>query len=130
MNKKTKTIIIVTAVVILLATAMVVFYFQFKESIKKIDELVINNVDLTTIEDGEYQGKCEYPPINVEVKVTVLNHQITKIVIVKHDNGRGESANEITNDVIDSQSLDVSYISGATHSSKVILKAIENALSQ
>jgi len=38
------------------------------------------------------------------------------------------AAELITDMVIDSQSLKVDVVSGATYSSKIILKAIENAL--
>ena len=40
----------------------------------------------------------------------------------------GEKAEEIIYEVINMQSIDVDTVSGATYSSKVILKAIENAL--
>lgn len=128
MKKKTKVIIIISSIVILLVIAISVIIAQFNQGLKKINELVINNVDLSTIDDGVYQGKCEYSPIIVEVKVKVQNHQITNIVIIKHENGRGQAAEKITEEVITNQSLNVPYISGATYSSKVILKAIEKAL--
>jgi uncharacterized protein with FMN-binding domain len=53
---------------------------------------------------------------------------IKKIEIVRHLNGQGKPAEVIPDRVIEMQSLDVDIISGATYSSKVILKAIENAL--
>jgi uncharacterized protein with FMN-binding domain len=60
--------------------------------------------------------------------VTVREHKITEIVLVKHENGKGTAAEIIPNKVVEAQSLDVELISGATYSSKVMLKAIENAL--
>ncbi len=58
----------------------------------------------------------------------VENHTITDIDILKHDNGKGKAAEAITSDVIKNQSVQVDVVTGATYSSKVILKAIENAL--
>jgi uncharacterized protein with FMN-binding domain len=49
---------------------------------------------------------------------------------VKHVNGQGKPAEVITEKVIETQSLQVDVVSGATYSSKVILKAIENALAK
>ena len=40
----------------------------------------------------------------------------------------GNKAETIVDDVVDKQTLDVDTVSGATVSSKVILKSIENAL--
>lgn len=50
------------------------------------------------------------------------------IDLVKHNHGKGASAEIITDKVTEAQSLDVDIVSGATSSSKVILKAIEDAL--
>ena len=51
-----------------------------------------------------------------------------KITILQHDNGLGSTAESIVNDVVQEQSLDIDAVSGATVSSKCILKAVENAI--
>ncbi len=51
-----------------------------------------------------------------------------KITILQHDNGLGSTAESIVNDVVKEQSLDIDTVSGATVSSKCILKAVENAI--
>ena len=43
--------------------------------------------------------------------------------------GKGSQAEKIVNEVVNKQSLDVDLVSGATISSKVIIKSVENALS-
>ncbi len=78
--------------------------------------------------DGTYIGSYETTVVKVKVAVTVVNHTITEIEILKHDNGQGKEAEEILNDVIESQSVLVDSIAGATYSSKVILLAIIDAL--
>jgi uncharacterized protein with FMN-binding domain len=61
--------------------------------------------------------------------VTLSNHEITEIVITRHDNGQGQAAEAIIDDVTSEQTLLVDAIAGATYSSKVILLAIHDALS-
>jgi uncharacterized protein with FMN-binding domain len=64
----------------------------------------------------------------VAVRVNVEDGAITGIDILEHKNGLGGKAERIVNDVLERQSLRVNVVSGATASSKAILKAIENAL--
>ena len=87
--------------------------------------------DLTQKADGTFRGKYELPPtpVKVTLDVTVLNHQITKIDIIKHIcSPIGKKAEKIINQIIQQQSLNVDAVSGATASSKAIIKAVENAL--
>src|SRR5471030_920229 len=95
---------------------------------KTIREIKIENVDLSTISDGKYTGSCDASYIAAEVSVTVKDHKITDISLLKHKNERGKPAEVIPGKVVEAQNLKVDTISGATNSSKVILKAIENAL--
>ena len=92
-----------------------------------ISDVVIKSPDLTLIQDGVYLGSFDAILISADVEVTVIDHKITEIIL-DHKNDRGVSAEVITDDVIMQQSLKIDTISGATNSSKVILKAIENAL--
>lgn len=91
-------------------------------------ETIFNDIVLENIQDGTYSGFYEAKPISVELSVTVTNNKITDIQIIRHRHGKGKDAEKIVNHVIESQSLMVDTISGATLSSKSILKAIENAL--
>jgi len=88
----------------------------------------IVELDISTLEDGVYQGEYTLSPVTVLVEVKVVDHQIDEIIILKHDNMFGKKAEVITEKIVDEQSLDVELISGATVSSKTILKAIEIAL--
>ena len=95
---------------------------------KTISTITISSVDLSMVPDGIFTGKCDAFPVAVEVAVVVKDHKITGIDLVKHQNGQGSAAEVILNKVVETQTLEVDFISGATISSKVILKAIENAL--
>lgn len=88
----------------------------------------ISGFDLSEAQDGEYIGECDNRAVKVTVAVHVENNRITDINILRHDNGMGKTAEEITDRVLEAQSLDVDAVSGATFSSNTILKAIENAL--
>jgi len=67
-------------------------------------------------------------PVSAKVKVVVKGHRITGIELVEHRHGRGAAAEAIPGRVVEAQCLAVDTVAGATYSSKVILKAIENAL--
>lgn len=95
---------------------------------KIISDIVITDVDLKTIDNGVYSGSFDALMISANVSVTIADNKIINISIDEHKTERGQSAESITESVIYAQSLEVDTISGATNSSKVILKAIENAL--
>lgn len=97
---------------------------------KKINEEVqIDEMNLDQMEDGVYMASYVYnEAMGATVVVTVIDHQIGEIVIEEHKTGLGGKAEQIVDRVIDQQSLQVDAISGATGSSKIILKAIEAAL--
>ncbi len=94
----------------------------------EVKNMPINDVDFSEIEDGEYIGEYKTTLVSAKVKVTIEDHKIIKIEILEHDNGRGKKAEKIIETVIEEQTLSVDVISGATASSKVILKAIEKSL--
>lgn len=128
MSKKRRNYLIVFAIIVILTAIGAYFVIQISDNLDYISEIPIQEVDLSTIEDGEYIGEYEVFPISVIVEVEVLNHQIVNITVIKHNNGQGEEAESIIIDVIDYQSVQVDSISGATYSSKVILLAIKDAL--
>jgi len=93
-----------------------------------LKKISINSPDLSNVADGTYQGESKVGPVRVMLNVTVENNTMLSIVLIQHFNGRGKKAEAIIPSVIAAQSLDVDVVSGATGSSKAILKAIENAL--
>ena len=101
--------------------------FSFWKGIQEISKLVVVDVDLTQVADGIYTGEYR-GGIAVRVNVEVKDHKITAIDIVEHNNGKGAAAENIVQGIVSGQSLQVDTVSGATMSSKVILKAVEIAL--
>jgi len=126
--KKKKGILIVLIVLIIVFIAGAAFVANIQKNLDALADVSFENIDLSNIKDGTYYGKYGSIPVSAEVKVTVTSHAITDIELVKHNNGKGEAAEIIPEKVTEAQSLQVDTISGATYSSIVILKAIENAL--
>lgn len=119
-------------VIILIVLVIFVFIAGFtvitQNKLNKLVQMPVSNVALETIDDGNYEGNYNVFPVTVKLNVTVKGHKITEILILEHINGQGGKAEAIADQVIEKQSLQVDIVSGATYSSKVILKAIENAL--
>ena len=94
-----------------------------------MSNIVISTMDFADIKDGIYEGEYYIQDfIGAKVKVTIENGKIKNIALLDHKYGLGKKAEEIINTIKEKQTLEVDTISGATHSSTVIIKAIENAL--
>lgn len=118
----------IIAVLALLTLFALVFNCTVHKYKMKINDAVIGNIDLSETEDGEYYGQYDAYFVSAKVKVTVKDHKIIEIEIIEHDTGRGKPGEQVIGSVIEKQSLKVDTITGATASSKVILKAIEFAV--
>lgn len=127
---KSRRRIVLGTVIVLVAIIIAIFGAKsyIESGLIELTDITISNVDLSKIADGVYKGSYKVIPVEAEVKVTVEDHRITGIELVKHLNGQGAAAEVIPDRVVGAQSLEVDIVSGATYSSKVILKAIENAL--
>lgn len=123
---KIKHVMLSILLVLILTGAGVYAYLQ--RSLDQLVDMPISEIDLTEVEDGTYIGSYAKFPVDAKVKVTVKDHRITAIDLIEHGNGKGAPAEVVPGKVVEAQSLDVDAVSGATYSSKVILKAIENAL--
>ena len=94
----------------------------------KTEKLTINYVDLQQIPDGTYLGQYSGYRFTNIAEITIVNHKITKIDIVKTQ--REDLSLELVDAVIAAQSPVIDTISGATLDQKAFLKAVEIALSQ
>lgn len=125
MKKNKKVFLIIFIVVLLLFfTGKIVI----RNMVRNVQHISVSMPDLSVMQDGNYIGEYSISPVYVKVEVSINNHQITDIVILQHGNGLGSAAESIVNDVMKKQSLDIDAVSGATVSSKCILKAVENAI--
>ncbi len=124
-----KGIVIALAVVVLLIVLRPFArdYMDLINYNREIESLKIESPEIQNIGDGEYPGEYKVYAIEARVQVRVLSGEIVSIDL-EHEHERGYNAEEITARVIQEQSLEIDTVTGATHSSKVILKAIARAL--
>jgi len=127
---KKKHVILLVALLVTggLVVAFVTMLGRTNDALEEMMAEEIAEIDLETVPDGTYQGTYGSFPVRVDVTVTVTSHVITAIVIDRHDNGQGEDAEVIVDDIIGAQSLDVDLITGSSYSSKAILLAVMDAL--
>jgi len=126
--KGKKPLIIAALVVVVLVVAFSAVKTILENGLRTLAETRIEEVDLGRIADGEYPGSFSTFPVSVRVDVTVVDHRISKIDLLEHTNGQGKPAEALLAKVVEEQKIDLDAVAGATYSSKVILKAIENAL--
>ena len=100
-------------------------FFSYKSNIASIE---ITGMDASEVKDGTYQGEYNAGYIYAKVELTVSQGKISEIHILKHDNERGTPAEVIIDRMVEVQNTKVDTVSGATNSSLVIEKAVENAL--
>ncbi|PKL26187.1 MAG: FMN-binding domain-containing protein [Spirochaetae bacterium HGW-Spirochaetae-3] len=95
----------------------------------KMPFIEIGNPDLSLVLDGTWVGYYDAELVKAKVAVVVADHYIESVTILEHDcSSIGEKAESIVNDIVARQSLEVDAVSGATGSSRCILKATEIAL--
>ena len=126
---KKKIILFVIMLLLLVGFVWGIIYLNsvadYKQAVK---ETTFEEINISDISDGVYIGEYDVNFIYAKVEVTVQNGEITNINILEHRHERGKAAEAITNKIVDEQKIDVDAISGATNSSTVIKKAVENAL--
>ena len=133
-RKKKMTGWIITFVVLaVLGIAGGVGWFYLSREHREAANLPLNVIDFSSLNDGTYQGVYEggmYKWRTNECEVIVSGGQVTDISLISSkDTAQLDGKLEMLYDrVIESQSLQVDTVSGATLTSKSYLQAIENAL--
>ena len=116
---------------LLIGLIFTVVYLKSVADYKKaVTETTFNNLDISNVSDGVYVGEYDVDFVYAKVEVTVQNGVITNIDILQHKNGRGSPAEIVVDRIIEEQKIEVDAVSGATNSSTVIKKAVENALTR
>ncbi|SDG10989.1 FMN-binding domain-containing protein [Fontibacillus panacisegetis] len=123
-------IVFVSVVVVGLGGALLFTEGERREA----KNLPIGTVNFEQLHDGTYLGDYEggmYKWRANKVQVTVSSKKVTNIKLIEQKEKRPPSfSDELFGRVIQSQSLQVDTISGATLTSKAYLKAIEHALDE
>ncbi len=122
-------LLLITILLFLIVFIITAVYLKSVADYKKaIKDTTFSNIDISNIPDGVYVGEYDVNFIYAKVEVTVQHNAITSIDIMEHKNDRGKPAEIVVDKIIEEQKIDVDTVSGATNSSTVIKKAVENAL--
>jgi uncharacterized protein with FMN-binding domain len=97
-----------------------------------VREMSIGTPDLSRIGDGAYEGSCAYDgsgEADCRVAVTVRDHRIQAVrVLQNEDSSWARRAEGVLPRIVLKQTPNVDAVSGATITSKALMKAVENAL--
>ena len=103
--------------------------FSLTKGLDEVMALEIQDVELSAVTDGTYRGTYDYERWKNTLQVTVQDHLITAITIVKDVKfAKSEVSDAIISRILEAQSLKVDTVSGSTVTSKAYLKSIELAL--
>ena len=115
--------------VVIAGVFLVTYLVSFNRYQNAVKNIVYENYDAAGIPNGIYTGECDVGFIFAKAEVKVENGSIAEIELLEHQNDRGSAAEGIEMDIVAQQKVDVDVVAGATNSSKVIKKAVDNALS-
>ncbi len=129
MNRRNKAVLIVISLLLVIGLFAGGRYLKsIGDYQTKVAALTFDEIDLSTVEDGVYEGQCDTGVVRARVQVTVRDHRLESMELLEHENGRGTPAEAILDQMVQDQTTAVEAVSGATCSSKVIRKAVENAI--
>ncbi len=112
-----------------LAIIAVVVFGCASHEMMMVRQMDIQNIDISSLGDGEYIGSFTYSGFEYEVKTIVNDHKIKDIVILHNrDTKHAKKAEGVVPEIIKNQTPDVDAVSGATTTSKALMKAVENSL--
>jgi uncharacterized protein with FMN-binding domain len=98
-------------------------------NLNRLRSMEINNPDLMKIDDGIYKGEFNDGAGIYTVEVDVNNHRISQVTMeTERKSVYVNYARPITDRIVKKQTVNVDAITGATTTSKCIMKAAENAL--
>ncbi len=126
MKRGLKALLIIVGVLVVLMVAFIVLVMGGKDASLNAK---IGDVNLAVVSDGTYTGSYGFLRFGNTVEVTVKDHAITVIHVVKPQMlAKPETMDTLMQEVLDAQNLQVDAVSGATATSKAFLKAVESAL--
>jgi uncharacterized protein with FMN-binding domain len=103
--------------------------FRKKTRFKEASSLPFYKVELSQLEDGEYEGQTYTSFLHLKLKVIVENHQLKNIEVLENDGLDGETAKPIINEMIKQNKIVVPAIKGAELGSLVYISCVSSALS-
>ena len=127
-SKRKITLVVVAVIVIIGIIVGLSIFNKYKRYHNQVNSMTFQDIDISAIPDGVYIGECDTGVIYAKVEVIVENGVLLNIQLLEHRHERGETAEIIIDHMMQEQRTDVDVVASATNSSKVIRKAVENAL--
>lgn len=121
-------LLLLLALALLVLGGMTAMQAQARRSMAELEAVPV--IPLSDVADGVYEGMQETPLVKVTVSVTVQNHAIAGIQLLRHENGRGAPAEALLDEMVRQDTSEVGVVSGAMMSSRVIMAAVRNALAK
>ena len=129
-KKNTILVIIISCAILFIGAYAIYEYYGLLSYRAKVRDIVIETKDAANIPDGTYIGECDVGYISAKVSVTVRAGEIASIELIEYKHDRGAAAVRTVDDILNQQRVEVDAVSGATNSSRVIMKAVDDALSR
>ncbi len=121
---------VIIIVVGLLVVAGVVNSVLSSMRLRKYRTMEIADSALSTLEDGTYPGEATFG-FTYKVEVTVQDHKMTNITVVQNCRSPyARFAEGVIPKILKAQNANVDAVTGATTTSKCLMKAIEKALTK
>jgi uncharacterized protein with FMN-binding domain len=116
---------------VVLAAASLIFSTCMRAEINSTRAMTINDVEISKIRDGSYTGSYEYGGFTYSVRCVVSQGRVDKIKILQNRATKHAlQAEAVIPKIIEQQKVTVDAVTGATASSKALLKAVERALAK
>ncbi len=106
---------------------------SLSDEIEQIINMDISPVNPATVPDGEYTGQFPFRErLLYKVKVTVNSGKMTDIEVLENGTGNeyAQKALKVVPRMLEKQSPDVDVVTGATVTSKALMKCVEEALKE
>ena len=99
------------------------------EELARVRAMPINDVDLAGAADGSYPGEFTYGKFKYVVMTTIHRQRITGIdVMANRKEWHARKAEDVIPRIIEAQTPNVDAVTGATTTSKALMKAVEESL--
>ncbi len=129
MKKHDKYALLMVILISLVFGAFLIFV-NVSSRLDEVSNVVIDDVNLSMIDDGIYNGESDVSPVYIDINVEVVNHEIINIEInYKNVFIKDQDLELVINLIYDNQSLEFDYSDYDLYTSIALLNAVSNALS-
>lgn len=119
---------VVLAVVVPLVVIMIAFLGLNLLTLQKFRRIEIQDIYVSTLKDGTYSGETTIGGFTYKVEASIREQRIVDLkIIANRKSAYARFAEGVIPRIIEAQNANVDTITGATTTSKALLKAVENA---